>query len=108
MKIEAPKMACKEGEVFTSWEIEEGSKEEKLMEDFVRSKFYPLIRKGLTYRASEITESLIHPLDDQSVKVDQGRIREILDLITYFDGCLLEKEEAQTSDTPNFLDTNEV
>jgi len=85
MSTNTPNLIAKDGRIFSEWDIEKEPKEWHLMQDFTRSKFYPLIRKTLSYRASEITEEIVFEKNSDSVKEDQGALAEILDLIAFFD-----------------------
>lgn len=88
MNNNTPTFIAQDGRIFTEWDIEESPKEWHLMQEFTRSKFYPLIRKSLSYRASKITEGIVFEKNSDRVKEDQGALAEILDLITYFDEFL--------------------
>ena len=80
-----PILQCTADGVFSDWVLDPDTEEGQLMMEFVQSKHYIVLRKMLTYRASELTESLIRPLDTDKYEVIQGRTQEVLDLISELD-----------------------
>ena len=85
MSTKNPIFELKDGSLFNHYEFEEGTEEYEKLKSFANSEFYPFFRQKVSFRASEITESLVTNKDTNSVKEDQGALLELLDLITFFD-----------------------
>lgn len=94
-----PILQCQAGRLFSEWELDPFSSEGQKMIRFRNSDSYQVLRKILTYRASELTESLIFPKEPDDTIFIRGALQEVLGLISELDDLVLDSKPDEVAST---------